>query len=311
MDQPTSHERAYHVPVMVEEVLRWFQPVSSGWIVDATFGGGGHSRALLDEYPDLRVVGIDRDPDALAQATDHDRLTLVSANYRDLPSILGTHGVPDRVDGVLLDLGVSSRQLDDAARGFSYHRAGPLDMRMGTDTDVTAGQLVNSASAGELEDIISRFGEERFARRIADAIVSGRPHLDTASLAACIAEALPAPARRGGHPARKTFQALRIAVNDELSGVEDVMETVFDCLTTGGRVVVMAYHSLEDRIVKRAMNERAQGCVCPPELPVCVCGSKPDVRVLTRKAVRPSRDEIERNPRARSAVMRVAEKVES
>ncbi|MCL1597982.1 MAG: 16S rRNA (cytosine(1402)-N(4))-methyltransferase RsmH [Actinomycetia bacterium] len=311
MDQPTSHERAYHVPVMVSEVLAWFEPVSSGWIVDATFGGGGHTRALLDEYPELRVVGIDRDPDALAQAADNDRLTLVSANYRDLPAILGTRGVPDRVDGVLLDLGVSSHQLDDPERGFSYHREGPLDMRMGTDVDVTAGQLVNTASAGELEQIISRYGEERFARRIADAIVSARPFLDTTSLAACIADAVPAPARRSGHPARKTFQALRIAVNDELSGVEDVMETVFDCLTVGGRAVVMAYHSLEDRIVKRAMNERARGCVCPPELPICVCGSQPDVKVLTRKAVRPSQDEIERNPRARSAVLRVAEKVAS
>ncbi len=309
MDQPTAHEPAYHVPVMVSEVVEWFAPVSSGWIVDATFGGGGHSRALLDEYPDLRVVGIDRDPDALAQAADHDRLRLVSANYRDLPSILGTRGLPDRVDGILLDLGVSSHQLDDPERGFSYHRAGPLDMRMGTDADITAGQLVNTASAGELEQIISRYGEERFARRIADAIVSERPFLDTTSLAGCVAEAVPAPARRSGHPARKTFQALRIAVNDELSGVEAVMGTVFDCLTVGGRVVVMAYHSLEDRIVKRAMNERARGCVCPPDLPICVCGSQPDVRVLTRKAVRPSQDEIERNPRARSAVLRVAEKV--
>jgi len=311
MDQPTSPSRSYHVPVMVSEVLRWFEPASSGWIVDATFGGGGHTRALLDEYPDLHVVGIDRDPDALTQAIRDDRLTLVAANYRDLASILGTAGIPDRVDGVLLDLGVSSHQLDDPDRGFSYHRVGPLDMRMGPDAGTTAEHLVNTASAGELKQVISRYGEERFARRIADAIVAERPFSDTASLASCIADAVPAPARRSGHPARRTFQALRIAVNDELSGVEAVMDTVFDCLTVGGRIVVMAYHSLEDRIVKRAMTDRARGCVCPPDLPVCVCGAQPDVKVLTRKAVRPSPAEIERNPRARSAVLRVAERVAS
>jgi 16S rRNA (cytosine1402-N4)-methyltransferase len=296
---------------MVPEVLRWFEPVSSGWIVDTTFGGGGHTRALLDEYPDLHVVGIDRDPDALTQAIHDDRLTLVAANYRDLASILGTAGIPDHVDGVLIDLGVSSHQLDDPDRGFSYHHSGPLDMRMGPDAPTTAERLVNTATAAELERVISRYGEERFARRIADAIVAERPFSDTTALASCIADAVPAPARRSGHPARKTFQALRIAVNDELAGVEAVMETVFDCLTVGGRVIVMAYHSLEDRIVKRAMKDRARGCVCPPELPVCVCGAQPDVRILTRKAVRPSPEEIERNPRARSAVLRVAERVAS
>ncbi|GMQ93469.1 MAG: 16S rRNA (cytosine(1402)-N(4))-methyltransferase RsmH [Acidimicrobiia bacterium] len=309
MDQPTPGNRPYHVPVMVAEVVSWFEPVSTGWIVDGTYGGGGHSRALLDEYPDVRVVGIDRDPDALSRATPDDRLTLVEANYRHLASILGTRGIPDRVDGILLDLGVSWHQLDDPSRGFSYHRAGPLDMRMGSDARTRADDIVNAASVEELAAIMSRYGEERFARRIAEAIVRGRPFADTASLASCIAQAVPAPARRGGHPARKSFQALRIAVNDELNGLTETMSDVFDLLSIGGRIVVMAYHSLEDRIVKRAMNDRALGCTCPPDLPVCVCGAEPDVRILTRKPIRPTTEEIGQNPRARSALLRVAEKV--
>jgi len=308
MTQPISNQ-PYHQPVMVDEVTSWFAPVSAGWIIDCTYGGGGHSRALLDEYHDVRVVGIDRDEDALDRAHATERLTLVKANYRDLASIVGTRGIPERVDGVLLDLGVSSHQLDTPDRGFSYHRAGPLDMRMGRDSDSDAASIINTATVAELASIISRYGEERFARRIAEAIVDERPFNDTAALALCIADAVPAPARRSGHPARKTFQALRIAVNDELGGLRDTMATVFDLLRPGGRVVVMAYHSLEDRIVKRAMVDRAGGCTCPPDLPVCVCGAAPDIKILTRKAVRPSSLEVERNPRARSALLRVAEKV--
>ncbi|MEN8237574.1 MAG: 16S rRNA (cytosine(1402)-N(4))-methyltransferase RsmH [Actinomycetota bacterium] len=309
MTQPINNE-PYHLPVMVEEVTSWLAPAATGWIIDCTYGGGGHSRALLDEYHDVRVVGIDRDEDALDRAPPTERLTLVQANYRDLAGIVGTRGIPDHVDGILLDLGVSSHQLDTPDRGFSYHRAGPLDMRMGRDSDTDAASIINTATAAELASIISKYGEERFARRIAEAIVDERPFSDTAALALCIADAVPAPARRSGHPARKTFQALRIAVNDELNGLRDTMETVFDLLSPGGRVVVMAYHSLEDRIVKRAMAERAGGCTCPPDLPVCVCGASPDLKILTRKAVRPSSREIERNPRARSALLRVAERVE-
>ena len=308
MTQPINND-TYHLPVMVEEVTSWLAPVADGWIIDCTYGGGGHTRALLDEYHDVHVVGIDRDEDALDRASATERLTLVKANYRDLATIVGTRGIPDRVDGVLLDLGVSSHQLDTPGRGFSYHRAGPLDMRMGRDSDTDAAGIVNTASAAELTSIISRYGEERFARRIAEAIVQERPFADTAALALCVADAVPAPARRTGHPARKTFQALRIAVNDELDGLRRTMDTVFDLLNPGGRVVVMAYHSLEDRIVKRAMVERARACVCPPDLPVCVCGASPDIKILTRKAVRPSSQEIERNPRARSALLRVAERI--
>jgi len=308
MTQPINNG-PYHLPVMVDEVTAWFAPAATGWIIDCTYGGGGHSRALLDEYHDVRVVGIDRDEDALERAPARERLTLVKANYADLATIVGTRGIPSHVDGVLLDLGVSSHQLDTPDRGFSYHRAGPLDMRMGRDCDSDAASIVNTATVAELTSIISRYGEERFARRIAEAIADERPFSDTTALALCVAEAVPAPARRTGHPARKTFQALRIAVNDELNGLSATMATVFDLLVPGGRVVVMAYHSLEDRIVKRAMVERAGACVCPPDLPVCVCGASPDIKILTRKAVRPSSQEIERNPRARSALLRVAERV--
>jgi 16S rRNA (cytosine1402-N4)-methyltransferase len=308
MTQPINSE-SYHLPVMVQEVTSWLAPAASGWIIDCTYGGGGHTHALLDQYHDVRVVGIDRDEDALHRATATERLTLVKANYRDIAQIVATRGIPDRVDGVLLDLGVSSHQLDTPGRGFSYHRAGPLDMRMGRDSDTDAASIVNKASVAELTSIISRYGEERFARRIAEAIVAERPFSDTATLALCVADAVPAPARRTGHPARKTFQALRIAVNDELDGLRETMESVFDLLNPGGRLVVMAYHSLEDRIVKRAMVDRARTCVCPPDLPICVCGSQPDIKILTRKAVRPTDREVQRNPRARSALLRVAEKV--
>ncbi len=310
MTQPTSNDR-YHRPVMVDKVTSWFAPAASGWIIDGTFGGGGHTRALLDAYHDVHVVGIDRDEDALERVPATDRLTLVKANYRDIESIVGTRGIPRHVDGVLLDLGVSSHQLDTPGRGFSFHRSGPLDMRMGRDSDTDAASIVNTATADELAWILSRYGEERFARRIAEAIVEQRPFVDTGELARCVADAVPAPARRGGHPARKTFQALRIAVNDELNGIRDTMATVFDLLNPGGRVVVIAYHSLEDRIVKRAMVERSAKCTCPPGLPVCACGASPDITILTRKPVRPSAQEIRTNPRARSALLRVAEKVAS
>ncbi|MEN8041717.1 MAG: 16S rRNA (cytosine(1402)-N(4))-methyltransferase RsmH [Actinomycetota bacterium] len=309
MDQPTSHNDTYHEPVMVTEVLSWLEPAQHGWIVDCTFGGGGHSRALLDRYPSVRVVGIDRDPDAVLEAPDSERLSVVEGNYRDVGTILGQGGFPDTVDGILCDLGVSSHQLDVDSRGFSYHRSGPLDMRMGPDATTSAADLVNGLDEQALASIFRRYGEERFARRIAEAIVKQRPFDNTTTLAECVAEAVPAPARRSGHPARKVFQALRIAVNDELTGLSDFMDTAFDQLARGGRFVVMAYHSLEDRIVKRAFVSRAEACSCPPELPICVCGADPDFRVLTTKPIRPSAEEIGRNPRARSAVLRVGERV--
>jgi 16S rRNA (cytosine1402-N4)-methyltransferase len=296
---------------MVDEVLAWLEPAAAGWIVDCTFGGGGHSHALLRRFPLARVVGIDRDPDALRQAEDHPRLVVVEANYRAIANVLADERFPDRVDGILLDLGVSSYQLDASERGFSYRASGPLDMRMGPDAPRSAAELVNTASEDELADILRRYGEERFARRISRAIVQQRPFSTTGELAECIASAVPAAARRAKHPARRSFQAIRIAVNDELAGLSDVLDASIDLLAPGGRIVVIAYHSLEDRIVKRLFADRSTTCTCPPELPVCACGADPDVIVLTRKAQKPSVDEVARNPRARSAVLRAAERTSS
>jgi len=309
MVQPTTHNDSYHEPVMLAEVLEWLKPVSNGWVIDATFGGGGHSRALLDRYPSLRIVGIDRDADAVQRAPAHPRLIVIQANYVDIAGVLISDDYPDRVDGILLDLGVSSHQLDTDARGFSYHRPGPVDMRMGADADRTAAHIIDESDERELAEIFRKYGEERNARRIAAAIVAQRPFRDTVELATCIAESLPAPARRGGHPARKVFQALRIAVNDELAGVERFMESAIGKLAPRGRLVVMAYHSLEDRIVKRAFADHAVTCTCEPDIPVCVCDVEPDINILTPKAVRPTATEIERNPRARSAVLRVGERI--
>jgi 16S rRNA (cytosine1402-N4)-methyltransferase len=309
MTQPTQHDGSYHVPVMVDETVHWLETAANGWVVDATFGGGGHSRALLDRYPNIRIIGIDRDPDAVEQAFVDDRLTVVQANYRDVASVLGSQGLPDHVEGMLLDLGVSSHQLDTPDRGFSYHSPGPLDMRMGPDARHSAAEIVNTYDAAELARILRTYGEEKYARRIAEAIVDGRPFEDTADLASCIADAVPAAARRARHPARRSFQAIRIAVNDELQGLRSFLSSGVDRLGMGGRIVVMAYHSLEDRIVKRTFVDRSRDCTCPPEIPVCVCGADPDLRLLTRKPVKPSTSEIESNPRSRSAVLRVAERV--
>jgi 16S rRNA (cytosine1402-N4)-methyltransferase len=309
MDQPTPHDNSYHQPVMVEEVLSWLEPASNSWIVDCTFGGGGHSRALLDRYPSVRIVGIDRDADALLQAPDDPRLVVVRANYADISRVLDDAGLPGRVSGILCDLGVSSHQLDTDERGFSYHRHGPLDMRMGPDVDRTAAEIINDSGEDELVSIFTRYGEEQSARRIARAIINQRPFFDTIDLATCIAESVPAARRRRGHPARKVFQALRIAVNDELAAVERLMDESVQRLAPGGRLVVMAYHSLEDRIVKRSLVKHATTCTCPPEIPVCVCGAEPEIRILTPKAIRPTSAEVERNPRSRSAVMRVGERI--
>lgn len=309
MDQPTQHDNSYHQPVMVEEVLSWLEPASSSWIVDCTFGGGGHSRALLDRYPAARIIGIDRDSDALLQAPDDQRLVVVRANYADISRVIDDARLPGRVAGILCDLGVSSHQLDTDERGFSYHRQGPLDMRMGPDVDRSAAEIINDSSEDELASIFTRYGEEESARRIARAIVNQRPFFDTIDLATCIAESVPAARRRRGHPARKVFQALRIAVNDELVAVERLMDESVQRLAPGGRLVVMAYHSLEDRIVKRSLVKHATTCTCPPDIPVCVCATEPEIRILTPKAIRPTSAEVERNPRSRSAVMRVGERI--
>lgn len=301
-------ERKYHEPVLVSEVVDMFKPLTAGVVVDATFGGGGHTRRMLEELADeIRIVGIDRDPDALANAEQEDRLTVIKGNFGDMRHLLGQADV-DAPVGFLFDLGVSSHQLDEGARGFSYHQAGPLDMRMGDDVELTASEIVNEWSHGDLASIIRRYGEEKMAGRIATAIIAHRPITSTDELARIVAEAMPAALRRGGHPARRTFQAIRIAVNDELGAITRGLDDALDMLAPGGRCAVISYHSLEDRLVKQRFAAGAVGCVCPPELPVCACDADPELRILTRKPIEPGPTEIAANPRARSARMRVAEK---
>ncbi|MGB5167373.1 MAG: 16S rRNA (cytosine(1402)-N(4))-methyltransferase RsmH [Acidimicrobiia bacterium] len=309
MDQTTN---SYHEPVLVSACVAALAPAESGVIVDGTFGGGGHTRALLTAYPLVTIIGIDRDPDALANAPDDGRVRTVLGNFNDLQRLVNDElGAPPdargTVDGVLLDLGISSHQVDTAERGFSYHRSGPIDMRMGPDAPSSAGQLVNELDHDELRYLIGRYGEERYAGRIAAAIVDARPIGNTADLAAVIARAVPAAARRSGHPARKTFQALRIATNAELDALSAGLESAIELLKPGGRLCVISYHSLEDRITKRRIAAGAAECVCPPGLPVCVCERRPELKGLAR--IRPSEAEVAANPRSRSAVLRIAERL--
>jgi 16S rRNA (cytosine1402-N4)-methyltransferase len=307
-------DQTYHRPVMVDQVVELFAAVADGTIVDGTFGGGGHSAALLDRYPALHVIGIDRDPEAVAGAVPHPRLSVIQANFADLAEVLadegpGTPTDGPGVDGVLLDLGVSSHQFDVATRGFSYRQDGPLDMRMGPDAELDAAQVVNTSSRDDLARIFRRYGEERFAGRIADAIVAARPIEGTAALAVVVADAVPARGRRPGHPARRVFQALRTTVNDELGALDRALEAAVATLRPGGRLVVISYHSLEDRLVKRRFAAGAVGCTCPPDLPICGCGNPTELRLLGR--VLPGAEEAARNPRSRSAVLRAAERVDA
>ena len=298
-------EERYHDPVMVTEVVELFLSVTDGVIVDATFGGGGHSRALLDRLGGgVQVLGIDRDSDAIERVTPHERLAIAQGNFGDMSEVLERNGI-DAISGVLFDFGVSSYQLDVASRGFSYRNDGPLDMRMGPDARQSAFDLVNEADQNELSRIIGRLGEERFAARISRAIVSARPIHTTSDLAEIVRNAIPAATRRtGGHPARKTFQALRMAVNDELTAITEGLDQAIDALAPAGRCVTIAYHSLEDRIVKRRFRTGA-GRVEQEGPPV-----EPTIELieLTRKPIWPSEAEIERNPRARSARLRAVEK---
>ena len=303
------HRSTYHRPVMAEQVTDLLRPIlRQGVTVDATFGGGGHTRALLAADRKAQVLAIDRDPDAAAQTAGIGRrVRFVAADFRRLDEVLDEEGI-DEIAGALFDLGVSSHQLDVGERGFSYHQSGPLDMRMGPQADIDAGTIVNTWDRDRLATAFRRYGEEPHAARIADAIVAGRPFVDTAQLAAVVADAVPARARRSGHPARRTFQALRIAVNDELGALAEGLDIALRVLRPGGRLVVISYHSLEDRIVKRRFASGLRGCVCPPELPICACGKTPELLPLTRKALRPDPAEVESNPRSRSARLRAVEK---
>lgn len=310
MNQDQADAPLYHLPVLVGEVVELMAPVLPGLVVDATFGGGGHTRRMLDEYgEEVNVIGIDRDPDALANARGL-RATVIEGNFADIDTLV-TSITDEPVSGVLFDFGVSSHQLDEASRGFSYRKDGPLDMRMGPDASRTASDIINKTDVAELARIIRQYGEEPLGRRIAKAIVAARPIESTATLSTIIASAMPAARRRAGHPARRTFQAIRIAVNGELDAVAAGVAKSVDLVRPAGRVVVISYHSLEDRIVKQEFAERARGCTCPPDLPVCGCGNASEVRVLTRKPIRASEAEIAVNNRARSAVLRAVEKLAS
>ena len=305
-----------HRPVLLEEVVGLLVPALTGGgvFVDATLGRAGHALGVLQRAPRAQLLGIDRDPVAVGESRARlspyaERVRVIHGNFEDLPSLLERHGAAS-VRGVLLDLGVSSPQMDDPGRGFGYRASGPLDMRMDPSQSLSAAEVVNDYSREELERVIARYGEERFARRIAGAVVAARPLATTDELAAVVRAAIPAAARRtGGHPARRTFQALRIEVNGELRALEGALAGATEALDPGGRVAVISYHSLEDRLVKRHFSEQSRGCVCPPEWPICTCGAHARLRVLTRRPVRPSEEEVETNPRARSARLRAAERL--
>ncbi|MGH9280277.1 MAG: 16S rRNA (cytosine(1402)-N(4))-methyltransferase RsmH [Acidimicrobiales bacterium] len=306
-------EAVEHEPVMVDEVVDLFRPIPPGLVVDATVGMGGHARALLGALDHVRLLGIDQDADALAAAAGAlaefgERATLRRARFDDMTQILEDIGEEGGVSGVLYDLGVSSRHLDRPERGFSYRADGPLDMRMDPSRPTTAADVVNTYDEADLARVLARYGDERFARRIARAIVAARPLSTTRQLADVVRAAVPAPARRRGHPARRTFQAIRIEVNRELDVLGPALDQTIDALVPGGRCVVLSYHSGEDRIVKERFRTGATGgCTCPPGLP-CVCGAQPRLRLVAR-GKRPSPIEVARNHRAESARLRAAEKL--
>ena len=306
----------HHVSVLLEECVTGLNIRPEGIYVDGTLGGAGHSCRIAERLTTGRLIGIDRDPVALKAAGERlapygDRVTLVHSNFCRMASVLEGLGISG-VDGILLDLGVSSPQLDDGQRGFSYMADAPLDMRMDGGDALTADTVVNTWSYEELKKILYEYGEERYAPAIASAILRRRetaPIRTTLELVDVIRSAMPPAAlREKQHPAKRSFQAIRIAVNDELNSVAKAMEDAIPLLNPGGRLAVITFHSLEDRIVKNAMAAAAKGCICPPEFPVCVCGRKPQVDILTRKPIVAAPQELERNPRARSAKLRICQK---
>ncbi len=307
----------HHVSVLLEECLEGLAIKPDGIYVDGTLGGAGHSSCIAAQLTTGRLIGIDRDPVALQAAGNRlkpfaDRVTLVHSNFCEVRQVLDDLGI-EGVDGILLDLGVSSPQLDEASRGFSYMADAPLDMRMDGSAALSAYEVVNTWPQDELKRILYDYGEERYAPQIAAAICRRRaekPIATTLELTDIIRCAMPAAAlREKQHPAKRSFQAIRIAVNDELGAVETVMRSAVSCLNPGGRLAIITFHSLEDRIVKNGMADAARGCTCPPNFPVCVCGNKPKVKLITRKPITSSQEELERNPRARSAKLRVCEKL--
>lgn len=307
-----------HHSVLLEETVAWLNPRSGNTYVDATLGGAGHTRLLLERCaPEGRVIAFDQDETAIRHAQEMlreagNRLTIIHSNFRHIAIELEQRDIHE-IDGALFDLGVSSVQFDVAERGFSYQNDGPLDMRMDRRQGATAESFVNEAEQSELAKVFFRFGEEKFSRQIARRIVQVRETTritSTAQLAQVVKSGIPAAARRTGpHPARRVFQAIRIAVNDELAALSDGLEGAFSLLCAGGRLAVISFHSLEDRIVKHTLKDFATGCICPPDYPVCTCGRSPKGKILTRKPIETSQREVDENPRARSAKLRVIEKV--
>jgi len=307
----------HHVSVLLQECLDGLNIKSDGIYVDGTLGGAGHSSQIAKRLTTGRLIGIDRDPVALKAAGERLKpfernVTLVHSNFSDMAQVLKELGIPG-VDGILLDLGVSSPQLDDGARGFSYMADAPLDMRMNAQDALSAETVVNTWSQEELKRILYTYGEERYAPQIASAICRRReqsPIRTTLELVDIIRSAMPPAAlREKQHPAKRSFQAIRIAVNDELGAVEKIMADAIDLLNPGGRLAIITFHSLEDRIVKNGMGEAAKGCTCPPSFPVCVCGKKPKVKLISRKPITSTEEELNQNPRARSAKLRVCERL--
>lgn len=298
-----------HISVLLNECIEALNIKSDGIYVDGTAGGAGHSLEIAKRIKDGMLYALDRDPDAIKVATERLKdlpATVLQTNFSRMKEVLSEQGV-EKVDGILLDLGVSSYQLDTAERGFSYHKDAPLDMRM-SKSGISAGDIVNNFTEKELSDIFFRFGEEKFSHRIASKIVAVRQEKKietTLELAEIISSAVPAAARRDGHPARKCFQALRIAVNGELDALAEALDKCFGMLNTGGVLAIITFHSLEDRMVKQKFKEYCTGCTCPPDFPVCVCGKTPKGRLLTRKPIEPSKEELQVNPRSRSAKLRV------
>lgn len=311
-----------HVPVLADRIVALVADAPEGAVVDGTVGAGGHAHAVIEarlaRSGQARLVGLDRDPRALDLARERlgplmadprVEVDLVRTRFDELDAVLDGLGI-DRVAAVVLDLGISSMHVDEADRGFSFRRPGPLDMRMDPDLPVSAGDLVNGADADEFVRILRTYGEERFAPRIVRAIVDARPIATTTELAEVVRDAIPQKARRHGrHPATRTFQALRIAVNSELEALDALLPAAIDRLLPGGVFAVLSYHSLEDRLVKRAFAAAATGCVCPPDLPVCACGRQPKVEHVIRRPERPDEEEIARNPRASSALLRAVRRV--
>lgn len=303
----------YHRPVLLDETIDALNIVPNGVYIDGTAGGGGHSFAIASQLNGGRLLALDQDPEAIEQASQRLKglpATVIRRNFRFMGDVLAEQGV-EAVDGILLDIGVSSHQLDAGYRGFSFHTDAPLDMRMSRE-GVSAADLLATLSEKELADIFFRYGEEKFSRAIAKAVVEQRknkPITTTAEFADLICEAVPAAVRRKGHPARKVFQALRIAVNDELTCLSEALDVAFDHLKIGGRLAVITFHSLEDRIVKQRFSAWCEGCACPKDFPVCVCGRTPAGKLALRKPVEASSQELEENPRSRSAKLRCIEKL--